>query len=168
VASPSLAVLRVDVPALSRALRDEARLLELLRDVLDRQRDAVGRDDLEAVDASVFDAQRVLLSLNQARQRRRNLMMLASGEENMHLSRLPEVLGAGATPELHEALDHVLAVAAKVAREMELNRRILNGAISAGHELLRAIGQPGSAPVYGATPAPPSGRPANLILNRQV
>jgi flagellar biosynthesis/type III secretory pathway chaperone len=160
---------RVDVPALARALADETKLLTMLRQVLDRQREAVARNDLSAVDGSVFDAQRVLLSLSQARRRRRSLIVLASGEENLHLGDLPKVLGPAMTSELQSALDELLQVAGVVAREMELNRQILNGALMAGNEILQALGRPSKKAVYGTGPeAPEAPRATNLLLNRQV
>lgn len=164
----AMAPVKADVPALSRALREEARLLHLLRGILDRQRQAVGDDDLGAVDASVFDAQRVLLSLNQARTRRRSLLVLASGNETMPLSQLPAILGSAMTPDLHEALDEVLSVAAVVAREMELNRQILAGAVRAGDQVLHAIGRTRKEATYGSGATASAASPSSLILNRQV
>lgn len=166
----AMASVRADVPALARALREETRLLGLLRDVLDRQRAAVAEDDLPAVDQSVFDAQRILLSLTQARRRRRSLITLAAGEENLSLSSLPDVLGDALTPELSAALDEVLEVARVVAREMEMNRRILDGALVAGDAVLQALGRATRKPVYEAhaRKARENGSGTNLLLNRQV
>lgn len=160
---------RADVPALTRALQEEAKLLRLLDGVLDRQREAVATDDLAAVDQSVFDAQRVLLSLSQARRRRRALIVLASGEEDLHLSELPRVLGSEMTRELQDALDDVLGIAQAVARNMELNRQILNGALMVGSQMLQALGRPAKQAVYGTGPdAGPNNGAGNLLLNRQV
>jgi len=167
IPSAALKSARADVPALARSLKDEARLLGLLREVLDRQRTAVSMDDLAGVDQTVFDAQRVLLSLSQARKRRRSLITLAVGDDTPPLSSLPDLLGDQATPELNSALTEVLEVASVVAREMELNRRILNGAVMAGDTILRALGKTGRKSVYDASAQEDASR-SNLLLNRQV
>lgn len=163
----AMASVRADVPALARALREEARLLGLLQGVLDRQRTAVAEDDLPSVDQTVFDAQRILLSLTQARRRRRSLITLAGGEEKLPLSSLPGILGDQVTPELSSALDEVLEVAGVVAREMEMNRQILNGALMAGDAVLQALGGSARKPVYGARDGGDASG-TNLLLNRQV
>ena len=161
--------IHADLPGLARALNEEAKLLADLRGVLERQRAAVAADDLPGVDASVFDAQRILRSLSQARRRRRSLLTLTAGEDGHHLAELPELLGPAMTPELASALDRVLATAQRVARDMDLNRQILNGALATGNEILRALGRTEPSPVYAATPSPPGGNGSNsLLLNRQV
>ena len=166
----ALGTVRVDAPALARALKEESKLLARLREVLVRQRQSVANDDLPGVDQSVFDAQRILLSLTQARRRRRSLIVLASGDENLRLAQLPEVLGRQMTPELGSALREVLDTAAEVATEMDLNRHILNGALMAGNEMPQALGgAPKTAAAYDGTG---HGRAAqgrsNILLNRQV
>lgn len=165
----AMAPVRVDVAGLTRALREETRLLGQLKDVLLDQREAVARDDLAAVDQSVFDAQRVLLSLSQARRRRKALLVLASGDEDRKLVDLPELLGALMTPELEEALDAVLAAAGGVAREMGTNRQILHGAVMTGNAILQALGGAPKEPVYSGRPVSETGAgQGNLLLNRQV
>jgi hypothetical protein len=57
------------IDALTDALISERRLLEELITVMRRQRSAVGDDDLQSVDDSVFASHRVLVTLNEARQR---------------------------------------------------------------------------------------------------
>ena len=159
-----------DVHSLARALDGEAKLLHDLLDVLERQRDAVAADDLEAVDATVFDAQRILLSLGQARRRRRSLLGLAAGNEGLPLSELPRLLGDAMNPDLAVAVERVTAIADRVQRQMTLNRQILSGAIRTGDELLRALGTGGRSPAsYGAPTRPPATGPGGgLLVNRQV
>src|SRR5690242_5899551 len=53
--------------ALLDALRSERKLLDELVSTLRRQRSAVGTDDLQAVDDSVFATHRILATLGQAR-----------------------------------------------------------------------------------------------------
>lgn len=170
LASPLSQVHAPDLGALARALDEEQRLLVALRAVLERQRAAVAADDVAGVDASVFDAQRILRSLAEARRRRRSLLTLAAGDEGAHLADLPGLLGGAMTPDLQAALDRVLGTAQLVARDMELNRQILNGALSVGNQILRALGSDSRpSAVYGATPAPPPSRAAaSLLVDRQV
>jgi hypothetical protein len=59
------------VDSLTDALTTERRLLDELIVVMRRQRTAVGQDDLQAVDDSVFSTHRVLVTLSEARRRRR-------------------------------------------------------------------------------------------------
>ena len=159
-----------DVRALARALDGEAKLLTDLLGVLERQRDAVAKDDLDAVDTTVFDAQRILLSLGQARRRRRSLLGLAAGNEGLPLRELPRLLGETMDMELASAIDRVTGIADRVQRQMALNRQILDGAIRTGDELLRALGTGGrKAGGYShPTEAPTVGPSGGLLLNRQV
>jgi hypothetical protein len=71
------------VESLTDALRTERRLLDELIQVMRRQRAAVGKDDLQAVDDSVFSTHRVLVTLSEARRRRRNLNTLIGQHEDL-------------------------------------------------------------------------------------
>ena len=55
------------VDSLTDALKTERRLIDELISVMKRQRSAVGDDDLQAVDDSVFATHRVLVTLSEAR-----------------------------------------------------------------------------------------------------
>ena len=55
------------VDSLTDALTTERRLLDELIVVMRRQRTAVGQDDLQAVDDSVFSTHRVLVTLSDVR-----------------------------------------------------------------------------------------------------
>jgi hypothetical protein len=61
------------VAALADALRSEARLLGDLVNIMHLQRASVARDDIDGVDDSVFATHRILVTLGEARRRRRSL-----------------------------------------------------------------------------------------------
>lgn len=154
--------------ALEEALKSERNLLENLVDVLQQQRSGVAGDDLAVVDDSVFAAQRVLLTLAEARRRRQALLQLISGEDELGLGELESVLGAAWTPELASARDALQEGAKRLAQELERNRRILSGAISSGDRLIRALrGAPTTPAVYGVDADSASAAGA-LLIDRQV
>lgn len=136
--------------AFVEALRGETRLLEELARILRRQRSGVSENDLEVLDDSVYSAQRVLLTLQQARRRRRSLLDLLTGREDAPLGDLDQILGHRMTDELRRARNELLAAAEGLGRELELNRRVLRFAAHAGDRLIRAlIGAPESSTMYG-------------------
>lgn len=159
------------VPELISALRIERKLVGDMVRVLLLQRSAVSQDDIDGIDDSVFSAQRILLSLSEARTRRRTLLQLMTGREEIPLSDFEDELGPTATPELIQARNDLRDAAQVMARELEVNRRVLSGAIGAGDQLIRTLtGTPQQAPSY----APPSasadegiGAPG-LLIDRQA
>lgn len=158
---------------LARAFDEEVGLLRSLDEVLGRQRDSVARDDLEGVNASVGDAQRVLLTLGQARRRRETLILALCGEPAASLRHLEGVLGDTLPPELVEARDRLVETADAVARTLRVNDRILAGAAASGRALMKSLGAPsagGSAGVYAADgmAGGSASMDAGLVLNRQV
>lgn len=149
------------------ALRDERRLLNDLMKVLERQRAAVADDDLGGLDDSVFAAQRVLRTLSEARRRRRTLLTLVVGDETMALDALDEALGRNMTESLRTARGELQATARELAEELDRNRRILQGAISHGDRLIRALcGTPATPTVYGA--GTQEAGDARLFIDRQI
>lgn len=153
---------------LTDALDTERRLLDQMAQVLRRQREGISTDDLAVLDESVYSAQRVLLTLQQARRRRRTLMTLLGGAEDTPLDELEAALGPGVTPSLSIARDRLLEAAERLARELEVNRRVIDGAISVGDELIALfIGPPPSPELYSKNDGPePGGRPGALINTR--
>jgi Mg2+ and Co2+ transporter CorA len=153
--------------ALADALQGERRLLEDLIRVLRQQRSGVAGDDLGAVDDSVFAAQRVLRTLAEARRRRRTLLTLISGREDVALDALDVALGEDMTDDIRLARADLKETARTLSRELERNREILQGAIAAGDRLIRALCGAGTeAPVYGAERSTTS--PTRLFIDRQV
>src|SRR5438128_9121760 len=113
------------VDSLTEALTTERRLLDELIGVMRRQRSAVGNDDLQAVDDSVFATHRVLVTLNEARRRRRSLNALLGEREDLSIYALDEALGNGMTPALREVREQLHVSARLLSREVALNRRVL-------------------------------------------
>ena len=133
------------------ALETERRLLDELSRVLRRQREGVSRDDLAMLDESMYSAQRVLLTLQQARRRRRTLLGILGGREDCSLGELEFVLGPSTTPAVRTARDELVSTAQRLQKELDVNRRVIEGAISVGDELIMlCLGK--SRPKGGYTP----------------
>lgn len=110
---------------LEDALNTEARLLDDLGDVLARLRSGIAGNDLALVGDSVFAAQRVLLTLAEARRKRRALLRLVTGTEDMLLTELEESMGPSLPDGVREAGRRLRSSANDLAGEVERNRRVL-------------------------------------------
>jgi hypothetical protein len=135
--------------ALLDALRSERKLVDDLAATMRRQRDAVAGDDLETVDDTVFATHRVLATLGQARIRRRQLNRLFTGADEVPVRTLADAACAAASDadrvgELRGACDGLLAGAGALAREVDVNRRILRDALAAGDRHARLLGSTGA------------------------
>lgn len=164
------AALPLSVDALAAALRDETRLLGELGTIVRRQREGVAREDVEAVDDSVFAAHRLLRTIGEARRRRRSLLEVLTGAGDVGIHELDSALGARMSAALRAARDELYATANALSREIALNRRILQEALRAGDEYMRTLcGAPSQSAVYDAG-ARPAGemQQSGLLLNRQV
>jgi hypothetical protein len=113
------------VEGLVDTLRTEARLLEELASILRRQREALAVSDLEGVDECVFAAQRVLLTLGAARRRRRSLVGVIAGSEDVPVEALDGWWRGRSTPALREMAREVREAASRLSRDVALNRRVL-------------------------------------------
>jgi hypothetical protein len=127
------------------ALRSERKLVEDLAATMRRQRDAVAGDDLETVDDTVFATHRVLATLGQARIRRRQLNRLFAGADEVPVRALGDAACAAAPDAdraglVRGACDGLLAGAAALAREVDVNRRVLRDALASGDRHARALG----------------------------
>lgn len=160
-------------PALLDALHDalvsERRLLDDLIAQMRRQRAAVGGDDIQGVDDSTFATHRILATLGQARQRRRQLNVLLGGSEDLTLRDLEQSLGDQIDGRLREARQRLQMAADLLAREVGMNRKLLREALSAGDQYVRTlVGAPSSLPTYDsegpATAA--SNAPRGILVNR--
>jgi hypothetical protein len=153
------------VEAMVDALRSETRLLDDLTGIMQRQRAAVGTDDLDGLDDSVFATHRVLVTLAEARRRRRSVNRLLGAPEELSAHQLEELLGAGMTPGLADARDRLHAAAAALAREVDVNRRVLADAMASSDSYVRTLY---GANRDGAGARVPEGGPHNggLLLNR--
>lgn len=153
---------------LADALRDEGRLLGQLGEVLREQRSAVACDDLARVEETVYGAQRVLVNVAEARRRRQSLVRMVSGAGDTGVGELPEVLGSSMTDDLRDACSHLTRVARGLSAELVVNRRVLEGAVCAGDQMIRILGgQPTRAACYGPDAAN-SGSAGGSLINRQI
>lgn len=151
------------------ALASERRLIEELIGLMRRQRAAVGADDLQGVEETVYAMQRVLHTLGEARKRRRALNVRFGHAEDLNLRDLESALGAGFSPLVHEARAGLQNAAQMLSGEVAVNRRVLREALVAGDEYVRALfggaGMP--QPLYTETAAGESHAGARL-LDRQA
>lgn len=137
---------------LADALAAECALIDELTTVMQRQRIAVAADDLGGVDDSVFATHRLLLTLGEARKRRRSLNRLAGCEEETGVKQLEHALGARMTPRLREVRDALQTSARRLSSEIEVNRRVLHEAITNNEAYVRVLrGAPEHTAAYGAT-----------------
>lgn len=155
--------------ALHDALISERRLLDELIAQMRRQRTAVGSDDIDGVDESTFATHRVLATLGQARQRRRQLNLLLVGSEDCALRDLEAQLGDQVDGRLRDARMRLQQAADVLAREVGMNRKLLREALSTNDQHVRTlVGAPAAGSTYameGAAPANTSA-PRGVLVNR--
>jgi hypothetical protein len=125
--------------ALLDSLKSERKLLEDLAATMRRQRAAVASDDLQTVDDTVFATHRILATLGQARLRRRQLSRLLAGVEEFPMRELEEVVGPQMTDALRSARDDLQTSAQALAREVDVNRRVLRDALTHGEAHARTL-----------------------------
>ena len=154
--------------ALLDSLKSERKLLEDLAATMRRQRAAVGSDDLQTVDDTVFATHRILATLGQARLRRRQLSRLLAGVDEFPMRELEEVVGPQITDAMRAARDELQTSALALSREVDVNRRILRDALTHGETHARALSgvsedSPAGANVRYATDgrSPPCPSPAS-------
>jgi hypothetical protein len=153
-------------------LNREKKLLADLIQVLRRQRTAVREDDLPVVDETVYSAQRVFRTLAEARRRRRALLVTLGVEADVSLEDLETVLGRDMGEEMEEARNGLRKTARRLSRELDVNRRVLEGALSSGERLMRGLTGSGggeSAGVYGpGARSSDASADSGAIINRQI
>lgn len=155
--------------ALHDSLVSERRLLDDLIAQMRRQRAAVGGDDIQGVDDSTFATHRILATLGQARQRRRQLNVLLGGSEDLTLRDLEQSLGDQIDGRLREARQRLQMAADLLAREVGMNRKLLREALSSGDQYVRTlVGAPSALPTYDAEGpgAATSNAPRGILVNR--
>ncbi|MGH7505953.1 MAG: flagellar export chaperone FlgN [Longimicrobiales bacterium] len=158
------------VETLSDALENESRLLGELAAILRRQREGVAADDVQKVDDSVFAAHRIMRTIEEARRRRRTLTGILLGAEDVPVQDLELALGARATPVLGAASGSLQFAARSLSREIEINRRVLRGAIEAGDAVVRTLCGAHNRPVSYDAAAQSVQAPAGggTFFNQQV
>jgi hypothetical protein len=157
------------VDSFTEALTSERRLLDELIAVMRRQRNAVGSDDLQSVDDSVFATHRVLVTLSEARRRRRSLNTLIGQDEDLAIQGLEDALGPRMTSALRSARDELQHAALALSREVALNRRILREALASGDTYARTLaGAEASPSTYGAQPTASTRAQTATLLDRRI
>jgi hypothetical protein len=145
------------------ALGSERRLIDELIALMRRQRAAVGADDLQTVEESVYAMQRVLCTLGEARKRRRALNVRFGRGEDVALGELENVLGSSFTPRVREVREELQLAAQTLSGEVAINRRVLREALAAGDGYVRALLSGGTPqPLYNEAAA--TDRPAGARL----
>jgi FlgN protein. len=166
---PSTRTVLSPIDSMTDALTTERRLLDELISVMRRQRSAVGDDDLQRVDDSVFATHRVLVTLNEARRRRRTLNALIGQREDIGIHALEEALGPRMTPALRDARDGLHQAARTLSHEVALNRRILREALACGDAYARTLAGAEGSPTYATTDTPTQVRSqTNSLLDRRI
>lgn len=133
---------------LAETLRSEAALLTELSATMQRQRDAVARDDLDGIDESVFATHRVLTTLGETRRRRRLLAELLGEDGDLSLSALERYFRGAPPANVRAATDELSDAARNLQRQVDLNRRVLRRAIEASDAYVRSLcHMPSSGPV---------------------
>lgn len=159
--------------ALRDALASEQRLLEELLAQMKRQRAAVAADDIQGIDDSTFGTHRILATLGQARQRRRQLNLLLGGSEDCTLADLEARWGDRVDERLRAARVRLRALAEQLSREVGVNRRLLREALHGSDQHIRTlVGAPAGPATYGGETRPdmppPSAAPRGILMNRTV
>jgi hypothetical protein len=157
--------------ALHDALVSERRLLDDLIAQMRRQRAAVGTDDIQGVDDSTFATHRILATLGQARQRRRQLNVLLGGTEEMTLREVEDLLGDLVDDRFRDARQRLQQAADLLTREVGMNRRLLREALTSTDQHVRTlVGAPTAPSTYATEGAGPTGTgaPRGVLVNRTV
>ncbi|MCC6316099.1 MAG: flagellar export chaperone FlgN [Gemmatimonadaceae bacterium] len=158
------------VNGLTDALRSERRLIDELVTAMHQQREAVAADDLASIDDSVFAVQRILLTLGEARKRRRTLNERLGQPGDLPLRDLIAALGPSATEELRVARDDLQVAAQRLARDVATNRQILREALATGEETVRSLAGAAAPRVgYGEKVGANTGaQHASYLVNRRA
>lgn len=151
--------------AILDVLTTERRLVDDLTQIVGRQRNAVADDDLETVDGTSHDMQRVLFTLDEARRRRRSITQLL-GAGDVALGDLEHLLGDAMNDGIREVRIGLRNAADRLAREVAVNRHILRLALdSSDARVARLSGAPAPAG-YGGDGARMPGR-SGVLVNRR-
>jgi hypothetical protein len=154
------------IEGLIDTLKSERRLLDDLRAIMLRQRTAVASDDLAELDDTVFAVQRVLLTLNEARKRRRMLSERLGCDVETPPRHLADALGLQGTEAVRSASQGLEEAARALAREVAVNREVLRKGLATSEEFVRILtGAPAKKVGY------PDGGPTlqgTLMVNRQA
>jgi len=156
--------------SLSRALRDEAQVLEELEKAMVSQRGAVAANEDDALSTSSQAIGRIERTLEAAKKRRASVVHYLTGKENLALTELEYFLGEPLPLDLDTARAQLRQAAQSVAREAVVNRVVLRKARDANdaflQELFSAVA--GESAVYGRGKGENEGKPHGRLLNRKA
>jgi hypothetical protein len=151
---------------LAGALIQEQRLMEELRHALLRQRAGMASGDPELIDTSVYAIARMLLTLEEARRRRRAALTAAlMGRQGVALRDLESFIGVLPAP-LLAAREAVRRAAEATAQDLAINQTVVRQALEAGDAFLQQLFSSASDTMAVPTPSlrPADGRPSNPPL----
>jgi hypothetical protein len=152
------------VAALVDSLLSEAKLLGDLANIMRHQRESVAHDDLQGVDDSVFSTHRVLVTLQEARRRRRAINHVLGESDDLSVVALEEFFNGELPPSVAEASTALRQSAMKLQNEVSVNRRVLKEAIAAGdRQGQMLVGAAGGA--KSSAEAPSGGR---RLIDRMI
>ena len=114
---------------LEDALAQELEVVIELRDALARQRAGVASDDAKVIDESVHQVSRSLLTLNEARRRRGDLLEALTGDAGVNLEQLGQILGRPLPESLAAVRTRLRKMAQEAAREASISKRQRDKAI---------------------------------------
>lgn len=154
--------------ALVSAVQEEHRHLVALRAALAAQRDGVAAGNPEAVEAASHRVARAVMTLDEARRRREDLVAHLGRRGNARLDALEAHLGPidGLAP----ARAALREEASAVLRDLELTQDVLQTALRAGDAYLQSLfasvtdAYPAAAEGRTAAPAAETGR----LVNREA
>lgn len=152
------------IAALADSLRSEAKLLGDLTAIMRRQRESVAHDDLDGVDDSVFSTHRVLVTLQEARRRRRTLNHVLGEGDDLSVVALEDFFDGHLPPIVADAAQALRTGAVALQQEVSVNRRILREAITAGDRQVQMLVS-AAGPATPAGDAPPAG---GRLIDRTV
>ena len=138
------------------ALGRETALLTELAEALARQRAAVARNDVTALEADVAVAGRVLLTLQEAHRLRGEILVAMGADRDHPLGHLAATLPGSLGGRVERSRAALAAAAAAATREATVNRSVLRSALDAGDAYLQALFTGGLPTPY----TPGDGRPA--------
>jgi hypothetical protein len=158
------------IAGLSRALRDEASVLEQLEGAMAAQRAAVAANDDETLKASSLAVARIVRTLEEAKKRRASVVHYLTGREDLALNQLEYFLGEPLPLDLDTARAQLRLAAQSVAREATVNKAVLRSAKDANdaflQELFSAVARSGA--VYSRGSADNEGEIPGRFLNRKA
>jgi hypothetical protein len=165
--------------SLADAMDSERRVLDEIASTMRRQRTAVGANDLDTIDDTVFAMHRLLQTLGAARQRRRMVSQLFGAADDLPIRDLESLLGPLMTARIGSSREALQQSARALSSEVQINRRVLRDAMASGDDFVRTlvgVTDPGAqaAPLAAtytgasASSAPPSKIGSGLLVNRTV